>query len=163
MNLVDLPFAQTFDFTRRRPAACLGPDGQEVTLGRDLPRFDHDAAGVPRGLRVDGRPSTWWPDLLKVKAGDWAQPRGTVLHAYETFAGERVNSAWYAPTDPKAAVDACLKRAGRHRRIAYVPTFLRNRGGFVRWRQTDWRLGGLVSPDDGAVLAVDDDLILLEG
>src|SRR5690606_1081013 len=115
------------------------------------------------GLLVEGRPDRWHPDRLRVRPGDWAVARGTVLHEFRPAGGEVSRRAWYAPYDPKAAVDACLSIAAHHRRIAYVPGYLRNRGGFVRWGRLDWSLGGLLLSEAGVALATAPDLILLEG
>lgn len=163
MPLVDLSFAATFVFTRAREAAYVDSAGAVATAAVDTPRFDHTGEAEPRGLLIEGRPQTGAPDRLTVIDGDWAEPGGTVLHEYETLAGETRRRAIYAPDDPRSAVDGCLNAKGRHRRIAYVPGYLRNRGGFVRWRDLFWTLGGVVLADAGVALAPITDKPLLEG
>jgi hypothetical protein len=163
MSFVDQPFADTFDFARARVAALRGPDGLPATAAIDAPRFDHDAEGSPRGLLVEGRPEFGAADRLTVKAGAWETARGTVLHEYEAPDGEVRRRAWYARTDPRAIVDACLGVKGRHRLVAYVPGHLKNRGGEVRWRDRLWALGAMILVDAGELLAPVDDTPFIEG
>lgn len=163
MSFVDQPFGDTFDFSRARTAPVRGPDGALTEAAIDAPRFDHTAGGAARGLLVEGRPQTGQADLLTVKTGDWTVARGTVLHEYETPEGELRRRAWYARSDPRSTVNACLAAKGRHRRIAYVPGHLPNRGGEVRWRDRFWRLGAALSAGPGEVVGAIPDVPLIEG
>lgn len=163
MPLVDQPFSDTFTFSRRRAAAYGNWAGIEAIAAKHEPRFDHNSAGIPRGLIIEGRSDQWFPDRLEVRSGDWSSPAGTVLHTLEDIDGQLRHMAWYAPVDPISAVNACLNAKGYHHRIAYVPVYLRNRGGFVRWRRTDYVLGGLLKSETGVVLAAAADVPLLEG
>lgn len=163
MPLVDQPFADTFDFARSRTAPYLDATGAAQVAAVDAPRLDHDEDGAPRGLLVEGRPQFSAADQARVVEGDWAIPGGTVLHEIETVAGVVERRAWYAPADPRGTVNACLNAKGRHRRIAYVPGYLPNRGGFVRWRNLFWNLGAIVLSEPGVAIAVDDNKLLLEG
>lgn len=165
MPLIDQPFAQTFAFSRGKTAAHRGPDGVEKTARRHVPRFDHDEDGAPLGLLIEGRPGTFFPDRIHVAEGDWMQPRGTVLHEWTDPTGVLRRDAWYAPFDPRSAVDAALNVKGHARRIAYVAGYLRNRGGFVRWKRLDWQLGGLVASESAVMIAADTagDEPILEG
>lgn len=163
MPLVDQPFADTFVFSRGDRGAYRDADGVDRIARMDVPRFDHDADGAALGLLVEGRPLRWSPDRLSIQDGDWAEPRGTVLHEFATPDGTVKRRAWYAPTDPAAAVDACLSIAAHHREIAYLPTLLRNRGGYVRWGRRDWSLGGLILAEANVALVQTAALILLEG
>lgn len=163
MPLVDQPFADTFAFSRARASAYVDAAGDPAEAAVDVPRFDHALDGTPRGLLIEGRPQFGAADRLTVVDGDWAQPGGTVLHEYETPAGEVRRRAIYAPDDPSSAVDGCLNAKGRHRRIAYVPGFLKNRGGRVRWRDLLWDLPGLVFAEAGVALTPITDKPLLEG
>lgn len=162
MPLVDQPFATTFAFARGRAADYLDAAGAPATAPVDVPRFDHDGTGAPLGLLLEGRPEFARADLLSVLDGDWNTPEGTVLHEY-AVGGQIERRAWYAPINARATVNACLRVKGHHRRIAYVPVYLKNRGGFVRWRHADYALGGVVAVDAGVVLAVADNQLLLEG
>ena len=45
-------FTTAFDFARSEAAAVREADGVVRTLAADVPRFDHDPAGIPRGLLV---------------------------------------------------------------------------------------------------------------
>lgn len=162
MPLVDQPFADTFTFSRSRTADYIDATGAPAVALINAARFDHDVSGQPRGLVVEGRPQFSAADRLQVIDGDWAVPGGTVLHEIETAAGiER--RAWYAPADPEGTVNACLNAKGRHRRLAYVATYLPNRGGFVRWRDRFWTLGGVVLAGPGVAIGIDDIKMLLEG
>ena len=163
MPLVDQPFEDTFDFNRDRTAPYVDADGVAQVAAIDVPRFDHDEGGSPRGIFVEGRPQFSAADKLQVVAGDWATPGGTILHEIETPAGVIERRAWYAPSDPRGTANACLNTKGRHRRIAYVPGYLPNRGGFVRWRNLFWSLGSIVLSEPGVAIAVDDNKLLLEG
>lgn len=162
MPLVDQPFAATFTFARARTAAYVDAAGAVQVAAIDAARFDHDLAGAPRGVLIEGRPQYSAADRLQVVDGDWAVPGGTVLHEIETAAGVE-RRAWYAPTAPRATVNACLNAKGRHRRLAYVPTYLPNRGGFVRWRDRFWSLGALVLVEPGVTVGVQTNIHLLEG
>lgn len=163
MPLVDQPFAATFDFARARAAAYRNAEGALVQAAIDAPRFDHSPSGAPRGLLIEGRPQVSAADRLTVSTGDWSEKRGTVLHEYENAAGEVVRRAWYALHDPVSAVNACLNAKGRHRRIAFCPVFIPNRGGWIRWNNLRWDLGGLVEAEPGGVVAATETFILLEG
>lgn len=163
MPLVDQPFADTFSFARLRIAAYVDAAGDAASAAKNAPRFDHDVDGAPRGLLIEGRPDHWRPDRLQVEDGDWAVPGGTVLHIFETPQGETRQTAWYAQTDPKGAVDACLGAKGRHQLIAYVPGYLRNRGGYVRWRRRTFDLGGILLSEPGIAIGAADTIHLLEG
>lgn len=163
MPLVDQPFADTFTFSRARAADYLDPDGETATAAVDVPRFDHDDAGAPRGLLIEGRPQYDAADRLSVADGDWVTARGTVLHEIETPAGVVERRAWYSAADPVSLVAGCLNAKGRHRRIAFVPGHLRNRGGFVRWRNQHWNLGAVLLAEAGVLLAAEAGVALLEG
>lgn len=163
MPLVDQPFADTFSFVRGWTASYLDQAGEAAVAAANVPRFDHDASGAPRGLLLEGSPERWHPDRLQVEDGDWAVAGGTVLHIFETPAGETRQNAWYAKADPKSAVDACLSAKGRHQLIAYVPGYLRNRGGYVRWRRRDYALGGILLSEPGIAIGAADNIPLLEG
>lgn len=150
--LVDLPFAETFTFTRSRAADYLDAGGEPATATYDEPRFDHAVDGQARGLLVEG---VWPPpesDACRIRRLDWdglTAERGTVLHEYETLAGGIRRRAWYARRGEMAdIVDACLNTAARHRLLAAVPVFLANRGGEVRWRDRFYELGGVLMADD---------------
>ncbi len=162
MPLVDQPFAETFTFARARAADYVDAAGAGATAAINVPRFDHDEAGAPRGLLVEGRPQ-FAADQLLVVAGDWSAPGGTVLHEFETPAGEIRRRAFYAGADPRVAVNACLNAKGRHRRLAYVPGHLSNRGGYVRWRNLFWSLAGVMMAEAGVALGARADVPLLEG
>lgn len=165
--LVDLPFEDTFMFSRGREADYTDAAGAPATAAIDAPRLDHSGPGVPRGLLVEGRPQTGFADRCIAQDGDWyaGLDRSTVLHEYETAAGQVRLRAWYADrAGPRQIVEACLNTKGWHRLIAVVPGHLPNRGGEVRWRDKFWSLGGLVVAEAATVLAVDiAGKILIEG
>jgi hypothetical protein len=140
-----------------------GPDGVVTEAAIDTPRFDHAEDGTPRGLLVEGRPETGQADVVMPLDGAWAVAPGTVLHEYETPAGEIRRRAWYARRDPRSVIASCLAAKGRHRLIVHVPGHLKNRGGVVRWRDRFWTLGAAIAADPGTVLGVEDDVPLIEG
>lgn len=163
MPLVDQPFEATFVFARARRAPCRNAAGRQVLIPAHQPRFDHDRSGRPLGLLVEGRPATRRPDVLTVRAGDWAVDSGTVLHELETPAGALERTAWFARRDPRPVVDACLSRPGRHRRIVYLPGYLKNRDGQVRWRNLDWTLGGVLLARTGEAFSPGAGHLLIQG
>lgn len=150
MPLVDQPFDETFTFVRRTEAPYVDADGEEQSAPRHTPRFDHDPDGAPRGLLIEGYPMLDRPEICRVRAGDWSDPiHTTVLHEFEDQDGLIHRRAWYAlPIDLTVIVNACMNTWAHQRRIAVLPGHLRNRGGFVRWRRTDYDLGALILADD---------------
>lgn len=163
MPLVNAPFEDSFIFSRARAAPYRDATGAQATAPVDQPRFDHGVDGAPRGLLIEGRPEFGQADRLRTVAGDWAVPGGTVLHCWEDEAGVEQRRAWYAPADPKATLDGCLNLKGRMREIAYVPTYLPNRGGYVLWRKSIWSLGAVLAVEDGVALGVTSTIMMLEG
>lgn len=163
MPLVDQPFADTFAFTRARAAAYVDAAGDPAEAAINVPRLDHDDAGTPRGLLVEGRPQFGDADKITVETGDWISAQGTVLHEIETPAGVVERRAWYSESDPAGLINGCLNAKGWHRRIAFVPRHLSNRGGFVRWRNQHWTLGGVLLVETGNAVAAEPAILLLEG
>lgn len=163
MPLVDQPFGATFTFARKGSATYRAFNGAVVSVPTDVPRFDHDWAGRPLGLLIEGRPDRWRPDRLAIKPGDWAVPGGTVLHAVLDDAGEIQRSAWYSAQDPVEAVNACLRMIGRHQLIAYVPGYIRNQDGWVRWRRYRYRLGRIIQASAATAIGASANAPLLEG
>lgn len=156
-------FVNSFTFSRARIGEYRDQTGAVATAPIDTPRFDHDAEGRPRGLLIEGRPEFGQADRLRVVTGAWAVAGGTVLHRWEDDAGIEQHRAWYAPSNPQATIDGCLNLKGRMREIAYVPTYLPNRGGYVFWRGVIWELGGIVAAQDGVALGVTSTVMMLEG
>lgn len=163
MPLVDETFEDTFEFSRARAADYREADGEIVEAPIDVPRFDHSEAGVPRGLLVDVTEDFTLPDVLRVRDGDWAEPPGTLLHEYEDQDGLIQNRAWYVYTDPLGVANVCLDLQARHRRIAFVPVLLPNRGGHVRWRSALWTLGSILITETAVAIGATADQPLLEG
>lgn len=163
MPLVDQPFAETFDFARDREGVYRDAAGALVTAAVDAPRFDYGPDGRPLGLLIEGRPEFGQADRVEVVAGDWAVLKGTVLHAYRDDAGVDQRRAWYSSTDPVATVNGCLNLKGHAGAIAYVPTYLPNRGGYVLWRGEMWELGGIVTAEDGVAIGLTSTIMMLEG
>lgn len=163
MPLVDQPFADTFTFSRGCRARYRDATGQSLVASLDQPRLDHNGSGEPLGLLVEGFGMTVAADRLEAIAGDWTAQHGTVLHELLDETGQLQRRALYAPRHPRAALNACLNMVGWHRRIAYVPIYLKNRGGFVRWRNAHWTLGGALAAEEGVLLAATDSVPILEG
>lgn len=161
--LVNLPFVDTFTFRRGSSAPCRNEAGVVVTIGLNVPRFDHTEDGQPRGLLVEGRTSLREADQVRAIDGDWTARPGTVLHAYQDAAGGVIRTAWYSNRDHVSAVDACLNVQGHHQLIAFVPGFLPNLGGEVRWRKQVFALGGVLLSQSGAALGSSPDNLFLEG
>ncbi|MGH7027367.1 hypothetical protein [Brevundimonas sp.] len=162
--LVGLPFAETFTFTRSCAATVRDANGAPVVVGVNAPRFDYLAPGLRGGLLVEGPPLIAAADRLRVIEGDWAVPPSTILHVWRPPGGEVTYRAWYAGSNQAASiVNACLAQRGHHREITSVPLHLPNEGGFVRWRDQSWSLGGLILAEAGVALGQTPDRILLEG
>lgn len=166
MPLVGQPFANTFTFTRPIAAPVRNDAGDVVTAAIDAPRFDHDVDGNPKGLLVEMGEGLGQADRCRVVAGDWEfVGPGTVLHEYEVD-GTIVRSAAYSAS-VRATVNAVLATAAHHRIIAAVPGHLRNRGGYVRYREFDWALPGAIGTGVAANQVVGDgstaDRALIEG
>lgn len=139
-RLVGYPFNDTFDFTRPVTAPVRGADGELAIAAIDAPRFDHDEDGVRTGLLVGFLDTLGQSDRCAVVAGDWEiEGAGTVLHEYADAADTIVRRAFYTDS-VRAMVNAVLRVDGHHRIIGAVPGHLRNRGGFVRYRERDWDL-----------------------
>ncbi len=163
MTMVDLPFVDTFTFTRGRTAPYLNAAGDMVLAPIDQPRFDHSSDGEPRGLLIEGRPEFDQADRLRILDGAWNVAGGTVLHHWQDDAGVEWRRAVYAPSDPMGTVNGCLNLKGHIREIAYVPTYLPNRGGYVMWRRRAWELGGVLGVQPNVALGVTANIMMLEG
>lgn len=157
MSLVGLSFAQTFAFARPRPAPVRGADGAVTIAAADIPRFDHDGAGARLGLLVDAGETLGQADRCRVLPGAWESAGfATVLHELLDPAGQLIRRALYSET-PRAAVDALLSSAGHHRRIGAVPGYLRNLGGYVRYRELDWLLPAAIAATPAPARAIADE------
>ncbi|MFO6448927.1 hypothetical protein ACLBKU_17480 [Erythrobacter sp. NE805] len=158
-------FPIAFDFARGEAAAVRGPDGVVRTLAPDLPRFDHDPDGTPRGLLVtegegvDGRDRAQLDPMMlpaDMVEGDELAARATVYHAFVPLAAsgtvDGISTApredfdaaivWRAiyTRDAAATIDALLREDGHHLAIGTHAGFAESRDGFVRFRGRLWQL-----------------------
>ena len=145
--LVGLSFAQTFTFSRADPAPVRDAAGMTVIAAPDVPRFDHDGAGLALGLLVEGGETVGQADRCLARAGDWeVAGEATVFHELVDGAGVLVRRALYS-LSVRATVNALLASGGHHRSIGAVAGYLRNQGGFVRFRDLDWELSHAIAAD----------------
>ena len=155
-----MSFASLFLFSRPRAAVGRNASGELVSYGPNVPRFDHDEAGMPLGLLIERGPFPGQGDRLEL---DRSQPwwetsdRWSILHAHRPPAatGAIVRQVHYcdARTAP-ALVDACLAIAGHHVTIGAVPGTLEpNRRGEVRYAGHAWALAQLLALDRDVILS----------
>lgn len=158
-------FDQVFAFGRPVPAQHRNAQGELVEAAPGQPRIDHDEAGAPLGLLIEEGPYHGAGDRLRVLAGEWeiAGP-ATVFHERLGADGAVERRAVYT-LDARKALDGLLAGAGHHRRVGAVSGFLRNRGGYVRYREADWALPDLLGPAEGVAFTDGEpaDRPLLEG
>lgn len=171
-------FAIAFDFARSETAAVRGPNGVVTTLDPDLPRFDHDEAGKPRGLLVTpgsdigGQDRSAFDPLMLpaslTEGTDLTAREATVYHVFvpiavsltedgvsaatpEQFEAGVIRRAFYT-RDAARLIDALIRSAGHHLAIGAHAGFAENRDGFARYRGKRWRLPEGLGVD-GAALA----------
>lgn len=166
-------FAIAFDFARSEAALVRGSDGVLAIAPADQPRFDHDAAGRPRGLLVTGGAdlgggdrAAFDPLMLPAQlteGTDLTAREATVYHAFvpvsadiegasaDAFEAAILRRAFYT-RDAARLIDTLMRSAGRHVMIGAHAGFADNRDGFARYRGKRWLLP--VGLDvDGAPLA----------
>lgn len=170
-------FAIAFDFARSEAAAVRGADGVVRTLAPNIPRFDHDAEGKPRGLLVapgsdiGGQDRSAFDPLMLpaelTEGTDLTAREATVYHAFvplaasqtedgvsaaspEEFEAGIVRRAFYTR---KAArlIDALVRSAGHHLVIGAHAGFADNRDGFARYRGKLWQLPQGLGVDGAAL------------
>lgn len=163
-------FAAAFVFRRDGEGPCRDDAGVERTAVWNEPRFDHDAAGSPFGLLVEGWPQVDAADRIDLAPDLFVVPaKSTVLHALQAAGDDEPEyRAYYAMGSAVLGlVRSRLRARGHHLCISVIPSHLDNRGGFVRWARHDWRLGALISVDATGVVAgvqpITNPPILLEG
>jgi hypothetical protein len=161
--LVNLPFAQTFSFSRGVAAPYRNAGGVTVTAPRDIARFDHDADGNRLGLLISSGTGMEDHDQAQVLAGDWepggADRRATVFVEWDD--GTAIQRRALYTQDVRATVDACLHIEGHLRVLGACPGHLANRGGSVRYKTVDWPLGDALSAGDGFALGDDVGRVLI--
>jgi hypothetical protein len=162
MRLMAGEFDRVFAFSRPIAGAYRDRRGIAAIAAAGVPRFDHDAAGRANGLLVETGPRLGTGDRCRLKPGQLQAAPMTVLHWFARQGDAAVRRAYYSTT-PAKTIDAALAGAGHHLLIAAVPGFLRNLGGFVRYRGEIWSLAGLVEAIPGAALADAQDRPLLTG
>lgn len=177
-------FAIAFDFARSEAAAVRGSDGVLVTAPANQPRFDHDAAGKPRGLLVTGGEepgggdrTAFDPLMLPAaltEGEDLKAREATVYHALvpvsadidgasaEVFEAAIVRRAFYT-RDAARLIDTLMRSAGRHLMIGTHAGFAENRDGFARYRGKRWLLPVGISADGGALASAADTPLITSG
>ena len=112
---------------------------------------DREVAKRLLGIRPD-RPcasieTVGQADRCLARAGDWeVAGEATVFHELVDGAGVLVRRALYS-LSVRATVNALLASGGHHRSIGAVAGYLRNQGGFVRFRDLDWELSHAIAAD----------------
>ncbi len=148
-------FPIAFDFARCEAADVRGPDGSVRTAPADVPRFDHDAAGQPRGLLVtDADRAAIDPLMLPAdltESASLSAREATVYHLFvpieagltasspEAFEAAMVRRAYFT-RDAAGLIDSLLASPGHHVAIGTHAGFAQNRGGFARYRGKLWQL-----------------------
>lgn len=177
-------FPLAFDFARSESAAVRGPDGVVTTLDPDLPRFDHDEAGKPRGLlvtpgsEIGGQDRSAFDPLMLPAAltegTDLTAREATVYHAFvplsadiedasaEAFEAAIVRRAFYT-RDAARLIDTLLRSAGRHVMIGAHAGFAENRDGFARYRGKRWLLPVGLATNGGALVSAADTPLITSG
>lgn len=170
-------FPIAFAFARSEAGAVRGPDGVVTTQGPDLPRFDHDTAGKPRGLLVTpgsdlgGQDRSAFDPLMLpaelTEGADLTAREATVYHAFvplaasqtedgvsaaspEAFEAGIVRRAFYT-REAARLIDALMRTAGHHLTIGAHAGFAENAGGFARYRGKLWRLPESLGVDGAAL------------
>lgn len=149
--LVNVAFAQAFDFARTIVAPYRNASGLLINAAIDAPRFDHDEAGNRRGLLIGRGPLRGQHDALSVVAGAW-EIIGKATILFEWAEDDLIRSRALYSRSVRADVNSCLKIAGHLRMIGAVPGYLPNLGGYVRYRNRDWPLGVALDAGGGAVM-----------
>ncbi|WP_086733798.1 hypothetical protein [Erythrobacter colymbi] len=170
-------FPIAFDFVRSEAAAVRGPNGEVSTLGPDLPRFDHDTTGKPRGLLVTpgsdigGQDRSAFDPLMLpaelTEGADLTAREATVYHAFVPIAASRTQDGVSAATpeefeagivrrafytrEAARLIDALMRLAGHHLVIGAHAGFAQNAGGFARFRGKRWRLPEGLGVDGAAL------------
>jgi hypothetical protein len=182
-------FAIAFDFARSEAASARGADGVVRSLAANLPRFDHDPAGKPRGLLVTsgtepgGQDRSAFDPLMLPAAltegDDLAARAATVYHAFvplsasqteggvsaapqEAFEAAIIRRAFYT-RDAARLIDALIRSAGHHLVIGTHAGFAENRDGVARYRGKLWLLPQGLSGGDGALTSSPDKPLITSG
>lgn len=172
-------FEIAFDFARSEAAAVRGPDGVVTTRPANLPRFDHDASGKPRGLLVTpgnelgGQDRSAFDPLMLPAAltdgDDLTAREATVYHAFvplaaslteegvsaatpEQFEAGIIRRAFYT-REAARLIDALIRGAGHHLSIGAHAGFAEYRDGFARYRGKRWQLPRGVDGGGGALIS----------
>lgn len=145
-------FTDAFTFVRPNSASYTDAAGRVHVAAPNEPRFDYGAGGVAAGLLVDDGGELGQADQVRAIGGAWAALNAaTVLHEWSDVHGTHA-TAHYSTT-PLAMVNGCLAAMGHHRRIAVIPGYLRNYGGWVWALGRRWNLPTLISAGNGAAIA----------
>ena len=165
--LVNLPFAQTFTFSRSIKAERRRADGSIAEMPVNKPRFDHAADGTRLGLKVEMGPYLGQNDRLSPIHQTWETDKAaTALLEWQDIDGVVRRLAIYTMM-VGATVQALLNTQGHLRQIGAVPGFLRNMApvgaaGYVRYKSARWGLGSLLGGVDGALIVDDRQRVMIE-
>ncbi len=165
-------FAIAFDFARSEVAPVRGTDGVLQNAAVDVPRFDHDAAGNPRGLLVTagadlgGNDRTAIDPLMLPEAltigDDLTAREATVYHAFvpaaagstapsrAEFEAAIIRRAFYT-REAARLIDTLLRGAGHHLVIGVHAGFAENKDGMARYRGKLWLLPPGLGDASGAL------------
>lgn len=171
MDLTSADFPISFTFARRDPRSYRDATGALVEAAVDEPRFDHSAAGDPKGLlvqpgvtiggadRVAIDPLILPLDLVGPDAATGAPV--TILHRFDPGTGVE-QRAWYSRAVVKT-INALMLQAGHHLAIGVVRDFLEPEFDGTDWlvtfRNSTWRLPSAILTEDEAAVSG----VLLDG
>lgn len=165
LTSADLDLA--FTFARSEAADYRDDTGALVTAAVDAPRFDHDEAGVAKGLLVTSGVDLGGGDRLLldplmlpvdlISSGNAALMAATVFHHFDGGTGDgAVRRAWYS-RNAQATVNALMLQAGHHLELGVVTGFreavLEAGVWFVRLRGQVWLLPQLLGAGAGVLAA----------
>ncbi len=164
-DLTQAQFAIAFDFARSEAGTYRDASGVAVNGTVNVPRFDHDIEGMPRGLLVMAGYELGGGDRVTIKTAalpedvfDLLTPQAadvTILHRFAPAVADdgqwrEIRRAWYS-RNAKAAIDALLASSGHHLEIGLVRGFRRNINGEVRYRDQVWQLAGVLLTGSAAL------------
>jgi hypothetical protein len=182
-------FTIAFAFTRSEAADVREADGIVRTQAAGVPRFDHDPAGIPRGLLVTpgadigGQDRSAFDPLMLPAAltegDDQTAREATVYHAFVPLTASRTEDGVSAATreefeagiirrafytrEAARLVDALIRTAGHHLVIGVHAGFAENRHGFARYRGKLWQLPLGLGGADGALTSSPEKPLITSG
>jgi len=152
-----------FSFARSEGGAYRDSAGAVQMAAPDVPRFDHDAGGVPRGLLIAAGMGLGGGDRLTIDPlilpADLFAPASlavTIFHRFDGGSGD-ARFAYYS-RNVVSTINALLMQAGHHLEIGVIRGFRSVAddipgANFVRYRGGMWQLPAVLA--SGGALVTD--------